>query len=177
MTFYRTCHNCAVDAGECPTRRASRNALAGAQVTSVKHRCPDRKPLFARGQRATVTWLIDEAAEVGDYELPILVEHSWPATVIREKGGKFIICVDGVDSDGEIPASSWLKNDSRYAKVTANKLKPLDEPARTVCDRCDNLEGNAAGCWDESSRNGGYDWCKPDPKCLVNILASRELAA
>lgn len=179
MTFYRTCHNCAIDAGECLTRKALRAALAGMHVTSVKHRCPDRAPLFHPGDRATVTWTINEREAHPDYEGGASdpedwAEHTWPATVIREKGGKFIICVDDVDSDGEFPAREWLKNDSRYAKVAAGKLKLLDEPRRTVCARCENLEGNLTGCWEAASRADGYDWCKPDPKCLVNILAAQE---
>lgn len=173
MTFYRTCHNCAVDAGECPTRKALRAALAGMHVTSVKHRCPDRLPLFRPGERATVTWAIDEVADHPDndgYAPPRWVEHTWPATVVSEKGGKFIVCVDDVDSDGEYPATEWLKSSSRYAKVVAAKLKPLDEPKRLVC-QCGEVAGNGfAGCFEQMDRANMERSTPPNPRCLHDQL-------
>lgn len=180
MTVYRTCHNCAVDAGDCPTRKALRVALAGHRVTSVKHRCAERVPLFAPGNRVTVTWTIDEVADHPDndgYGPPRWVAHTWPATVVAEKGGKFIICVDDVDSDGEYPASEWLKTASRYAKVVAGKLKPLDEPKRLVCE-CGEVAGSGfVGCLEQMDRANWGRSTPPNPRCLHDSLSAQEKAA
>ena len=60
MGKYRTCYNCAVDQTHCVTRSLLVEALAGLNVTSVKHRCPDRKQLFQIGQRVSVTWAVPD---------------------------------------------------------------------------------------------------------------------
>lgn len=155
MGKYRTCYNCAVDQTHCVTRSLLVEALAGLNVTSVKHRCPDRKQLFKIGQRVSVTWAVpDDDGHYGE-----ATEETWPATIIAEKGSKFNICVDDVNSDYETPARSWLKNPTLYAKVTANKLKPLDEPKRAVCELCGIVENNG---FERCYQKG----CVSHPKCL-----------
>lgn len=157
MSKYRTCHNCAVNPAECPTRARLTSALAGMNVTSVKHRCPDRKQLFQSGERVSVSWVVPGGDGYDEYA--DATEETWPATVIAEKGSKFIICVDDVDSDCDTPARDYLKNPSLYAKVTVNKLKPLDEPKRAVCELCGIVENNGfAECWQQGT--------VPHSKCL-----------
>lgn len=161
MANYRTCHNCAHDPNECATRDGIKRAIAGLSVTSIKFRCPDRAPLYRPGDRVSVTWPVCEDAGHGDYRGEWNLE-TWPATVIMEKGGKFIICVDDVDSDEGTSARGYIKNDNLYCKVTAGKLKALKEPRRSVCGLCGVVAGNGfAGCWQEGTR--------PDPKCLREI--------
>ena len=161
MSKYRTCYNCAVNPTECPTRINLTRALAGLNITSVKHRCPDRRQLFKACQRVSVTWVITE--DDGYYDNA--TEETWPATVILEKGSKFVICVDDVDSDFGTPATGWLKNETLYAKVAANKLKPLDEPARNVCALCGIIEDNGfAGCWQQGT--------VPHLQCLRTMTAT-----
>ncbi len=147
MTAYRTCHNCALANAPCARRAAIAEGLSGLNVTSVKFRCAERVPLFTRGQRVTVTWNVPQKDEPG-YE--DWAQESWPATVIAERGSKFQIVVDDVDSDEGTPARSWMKNPTLHAKVTVAKLQPLNEPARDLCLDCDGVvqpDGTVPDCW------------------------------
>lgn len=159
MTVYRTCHNCAVDRDECATRDIIKRSIAGLHITSVKFECENRNPLFRPGQRVSVTWPVN-AAEGEYYE--DYYEETWPATVIKEVGARFLICVDDVESDYETPARSYIKSDSLYCKVSAGKLKPLEEPKRSVCGLCGVVGGKGfVECWQMG--------CVPHSQCLRAI--------
>lgn len=150
MTYYRPCKNCLLEKEPCPRRDAVRAALKGTGVTSAAFRCNERKPIFAIGQRVTVTWLVPEHDEYGGYENGL--HESWPATVIAERGTKFQIVVDDVASDEGTRARAWMKNESLHAKVTAPKLKALDEPNRELCPSCQAVvqpDGSVVGCWND----------------------------
>lgn len=148
MANYRTCHNCAVDRDECATRAQIKRAITGLSVTSIKFRCPARQPLFRAGDRVEVTWLVG-SGDYHDYGPEEPNEETWPATVIEEVGARWLICVDDVDSDMETPARDYINSTSLYCKVSAGKLKPLDEPRRAVCTICGIVGGNSfSGCWE-----------------------------
>lgn len=137
-------------------------------MTSVKFTCPDRQPLYRAGDRVSVTWPVSMSC---DSELPDYILESWPATVVEEKGARFVICVDDVDSDDGTPARSYLKSETLYAKVSAGKLKALDEPKRSVCGICGIVAGNDLGrCWQEGA-------AAPQRGCLKAILAKATSAA
>ena len=144
MTYYRPCFNCASDRKTCPTAARIRAGMAGLGITSVSFKCAERRPKFMPGDRVTVTWPV--YPEDWRYEDGASME-CWPATVASEAGKKFIIKVDDVDSDHDTPAREYVKSQSLYCKVSASKLTPLDEPARTVCLLCGEVGGAGfAGC-------------------------------
>jgi len=166
MTYYRTCHNCAHSRSECATLARIKRGLSGLNVTSVKFNCPDRAPLYRVGDRVSVSWPVPEDGGYYDYS----TLESWPATVIREHGPRFVIAVDDVNSDHETPARSFIKNDSLYCKVSAAKLTPLREASRSVCKLCGIVSGSGFdNCW-----QGGV---VPDRRCLRVITASINAAS
>lgn len=142
MAAYPTCNGCAIDKASCARRNSLRSAVKGLGLTSVRFKCADRVSLYQPGERVSVTW-------------PVLFDdewtnETWPATVIQDAAdGKFVIRVDNVDSDYETPASEYMKNASRFAKVSKAKLAKLDEPARNICASCGayTAEEIAAECY------------------------------
>lgn len=161
MAAYRTCLNCAHAPNECATRDRIKQAIAGLSVTYLKFRCPDRAPIYRVGERVSVTWPVCVEAgycdHPGDWNL-----ETWPATVIKEIGSKFLICVDDVDSDLETPARSYIQNENLYCKVSASRLARLDEPKRAVCGLCGLVEGAGFdACWQIGTVR--------DRRCLAEI--------
>lgn len=154
MTVFRTCKNCVREKEPCERRDGLRASLAGLGVTSVKHACKLREPLFAVGQRVTVTWPV-----VLDEEwIREANEETWPATVLKESGSRFLIQVDDTASNHETPAKEYVKNPSLFARTTAARLRPLDEPARDVCPACHRVGAGGfgeGGCYGYDAKAGG----------------------
>lgn len=163
MTYFRPCFNCAIPRKECDTAKRMTAGLRGLGVTSVKFNCPDRKPKFAPGQRVSVTWTVFPP----DYEFgDDYADEAWPATVSCESGNKFVIRVDDVPSDFETPAREYIKSANLYCKVSASKLKPLDEPAQPICKRCGEIGGlGFIGCYDLNGE--GKFLMGPHPDCAL----------
>lgn len=163
MTYLRTCHNCRFAREDCATRASLRESIAGLGITSAKFKCANRAPTYRTGQRVSVSWPVpSEDGYAYEYD-----PESWPATIIGESGPRFKIVVDDVASDLGTPAKDYLKNQTLYARVSAGKLKPLDEPSRLVCPACEAVPaigGEISGCWGEP----GY---RPQ-RCLKDALST-----
>lgn len=153
MTFYRPCFNCAFAKLPCARREAVAAGIKGLGLTSLKFRCSERRPAFAVGQRVEVGWMVSEPD--GECGLETTREH-WPATVVAERGNKFQILVDDVDSDYGTSARGYIKNETLYAKVSASKLRPLAEPPREVCGTCQGVaaDGTVTGCFGWAAKEG-----------------------
>lgn len=145
MTVYRTCHNCALAKLPCARRDSIQTDIKGLGITSLKFTCADRKPLFTPGQRVATAWTTTEGgSEYVEYTL-----ETWPATIIRESGARFLCVVDDVPSDYETPARDYFKNASLYVRASASRITPLDEPKRELCPVCDGTrgeDGRFVGC-------------------------------
>lgn len=170
MTAYRTCHNCALAKLPCARRDSLQTEIKGLGITSLKFACSERKPLFVHGQRVATTWPVS-----GDYDgegTPEVTDETWPATIIRESGSRFLAVVDDVRSDYDTPADSYFKNAGRFVRASASRLAPLDEPVREICPACDSSrgeDGRFTGCYAYETvpgQYGGYrpDRCAQDPK-------------
>lgn len=159
MTIYSTCINCAADRKSCQRRATISRAIKGCSITSIKFRCVDRIPMFAPGQRVSVTWPTTDDQGFVDTE-------TWPATIIVESGSRFVIQVDDVPGDLETPAREYVNNPNLFAKVTVSKLRALDEPARIICDFC----GGAPG--DGPCPERGKGWDDNPPSCLLSRRAA-----
>lgn len=161
MTYFRPCFNCATPRKECATAKRITAGLRGLGVTSIKFNCPDRKPKFTPGQRVSVSWLIHD----GDtYDESLWDLHTWPATVSCESGSKFVVRVDDVDSDLDLPVREYVNSPNLYCKVSASKLAPLDEPPQPICKRCGEIGGlGYTGCFDLNGEGkllmGGHPDC------------------
>lgn len=152
MTHYATCFNCAVDKSACARRQALRKALAGNAITSLKFRCPERRPFFVSGQRVAFDW---KSFESDEYDTSVL-HLTFAGTVIRERGAKFVVQVDsGKDIEDDIEASEvFKKNDALLIKVRPADMRPLNEPAKAVCLTCYQIEGQDDRCY----RSAGQVW-------------------
>ncbi|TCV66328.1 hypothetical protein [Neorhizobium sp. S3-V5DH] len=152
MTHYATCFNCAVDKASCQRRIALQKALAGSAVTSLKFKCRERQAFFAPGQRVAFDW---KSFESDEYDTSVL-HLTFTGTVIRERGTKFVIQVDsGKDIEEEIEASEvFRKNDALLIKVRPEDMRPLNEPAKSVCLTCYQVEGQEDRCY----RSAGQVW-------------------
>lgn len=168
MTSYTTCINCAADKANCTRRAEVRASIKGAHITSVKFRCAERKSMFRRGQRVSVSWTV-----AGDcYEL----DETWPATVITESGTRFLLSVDDVASDKGTPARDYIKNDRLFVKVSSSRLTALDEPDREICKFCERAPIAGDACQDRDayiwSFNGGYpQGCLLSPESARTAIA------
>lgn len=144
MTYFRTCHNCVYAGEECATREILRRKIKTLGITSLKFNCGNRAPVFRAGQRVSVTWPVGY-----DHDCYGQVEYeqvSWPATIVQERGSRFLIVVDDVvGDDGETKASDYLKA-GLFAKVTAGRLEAIGEPARRVCQECGSCGPEFAQC-------------------------------
>lgn len=148
MTYFKPCFNCVKPRKQCEAAKKITERLRGSGVTSVNFKCSERQPKFAPGQRVNVTWSICEDSGGGDYPGSWYLE-TWPATVSCESGNKFVIRVDDVPGDCDMPAREYIKSPNLYCKVSASKLTPLDEPAQPICKRCREIGGlGFPGCFD-----------------------------
>lgn len=153
MTYYATCFNCVNDRYTCPRLLAIREALKGSGVYTIKFKCPERRAFFSPGQRVAFDW---KSFESDEYDTSVL-HLTFTGTVLREKGTKFVVQVDsGKDISGEeIEASDvFKKNDALLIKVRPADMRPLNEPAKSVCLTCYNVEGHP----DNRCYKSGPDW-------------------
>lgn len=153
MTAYLTCRNCVLEKQFCQRRAHVKAAISGLGITSLKFRCPDRAPVFPTGCRVSVSWPVNG----GDSEYPSYENETWSATVVGDSRGRILIKVDDADSDYETPAKSYVKNPTLFARVSADRLRLLDEPDRDVCPSCQRVDGGGIG------ENGCYAYAASKP--------------
>jgi hypothetical protein len=154
VTSYLTCRNCATDPKLCARRLEVAAAVKGTGITSFKHRCDRRDPLFKPGQRVNVSWPVTD--EYGDTGL-----ESWPATVIVETGTRFVIHIDDVDSSHGTPAREYVKSPNLFAKVSAANLEAIDQPARAICG---GAPAQGGVCQEK-----GKGWDGLPPSCILGV--------
>lgn len=137
MTSYQTCLGCGVDRNSCQIRASIRAGIKGLGLTSIKFNCGDRVSIFQPGERVFVKWNIPDYDDCDCYGHASWQENIWPATVVQETvDRKFVIKVDDVLSDEDMPAKEWIKNHNLFCKVRRSKLSKLNEPQRPICENC-----------------------------------------
>lgn len=141
MTYLRNCVNCRHAKQHCARRVNLLASLKGLGITSAKFRCHDRAPIFGVGERVSVEWPVPDGSQ-DDWGRTHYTLESWPATVICERGSRFVVLVDDVDSDHETPAREYITNPTLHAKVSPTRLTKLDEPRRSVCTVCHEVAGH-----------------------------------
>ncbi len=120
--YYKTCQGCAIDKEGCSRRKGIKDAVKGLDVTSINFKCRTRKPVFYRGQRVEVSWIINDGYE--DFHI------DFGATIISESSpGHFHIRVDdGPSRSDEGFSCPQDLSGNGHAKVSMHNLRPLDEP-------------------------------------------------
>ena len=97
--------------------------------------------MFQPGQRVVFNWTFwDEGDGYGE---PSGLPMVFRGTVLRERGTEFTVQVDsGEDASGEgIEARHVFKNEHLLIKVHPIDMRPIDEPARQICQVCLWVEG------------------------------------
>lgn len=140
---YVSCIGCTIDKISCGRRKDIKTGVAGLNITSVRFKCDARKPKFASGERATVSWNFYD----GEYA----DEVTFKVTILKEsKPGRFQIKVDDGPSifhedDGYVAPECLTGNG--FATASHTILAPLDEPALAICKACDSPVG--INCYSE----------------------------
>lgn len=141
MTTFSTCTGCKAK-GDCEHAAAIKKAVKGMFVTSIKHRCAHRDPLFKPGDPVTVeTWSCMNDPDAG-------MEY-FPGIFIAQKATK-AICFIKPGTDGFETAGKG------YVKVTLSRIKTRDGDRVDVreCEFCGErpaLTGHGFGCSERRS--------------------------
>jgi len=148
MTYLSACMGCAANAQKCPTRESIRAAVRGRHVTSIRHRCADRIPLYAPGAPVLVktsAWLSRDQDE--DYSNP---PKLWfPGHFIRQKGSSAIAFIKPDTRATDDAEQSFETTGQGFVKVPFSRLKhsagglhiPMDE-----CSLCGRIAALIYDC-------------------------------
>jgi hypothetical protein len=153
MTYFHTCVGCKAK-GNCEQVDRIRSALKGTRVTSARHSCKTRVPMFEPGEAimAVVTLRWNPSGEYGGSEPET---HEYPGVFIAQKGPRALVYIrpgtmpsshhDGDDdSDG---AFEPLNDGKGYLKVPLGRVKkwegvlPVDLTTCSYCGEYVNLRG------------------------------------
>jgi hypothetical protein len=131
-----------------------RQSIAGLGVTTINFKCSDRIPLFKQGQRVSLLWTDWLESDHPEYDNDS-IRVRFLATVLSEKGTKFIVRVDDMDDLEEgIPARNVFKNDDLVVKARPEDMAWTDEPDRTICLACCGYLGETNRCYADDGSGG-----------------------
>jgi len=159
VTYFHTCVGCAEQKTMCPVREAVKTAVRGHGITSIRHRCPSRRPMYVPGQRVEVlTFSVLDFD--GDYGAPPQV---WfPGVVVSQTSGRILVHIKPgtMDTSGE---HEFETNGRGYCKSRLSRVRPTSNTELvdlTHCKHCGAIPalgdpcGNAASDWPPVR-----DWC------------------
>lgn len=136
MTHLSVCTGCASQALACPTRDKLRAAVRGLGVTSIRHRCHERIPLYAPGAPVLVktsAWLSRDDAESVD-----VPPKTWfPGFFIRQKGNSAIAFIrpgtmEAYDDSGH----TFETIGEGFVKVPFARVMPRGDDKPIPVDEC-----------------------------------------
>ena len=115
MTYFSTCTGCGVARSDCQTLIAVKKAIAGLRITTVRHRCAQREPMYRPGD---AVWIKTVAWQGGDEEPPLC---EFPGVFIEQKQRKAIAFIKPGSLDGS--GDEVFSTDGRgYVKVPLSRL-------------------------------------------------------
>jgi len=122
-----------------------RAAIKGLGVTSIKWKCPTRKPRYNPGDPVYARLGADCDPDYG------VTVADFPAIVIRLLGSKVLVYVEK-DATSESGGYQFEPRGNGFCKVTLSRLKPRTGEPQTICKSCE---------WPESlGHQEGYS-CNP----------------
>lgn len=168
MTAFRTCLGCQKKTGGCDRLDSIKSAISGMGVSLLRHRCPEREPIYAPGDAVLITtrpW--QETDEEGEpptcvfrgvfikQQLTKAICFIKPGTR-AEQDGTFEYCED------DLHKFEPNTGNRGYVKVPLIRVSKMDSGEKTPVESCWSCGEipNLTGCgWD------GDPWCKP--QCLI----------
>ena len=129
MGYYHTCKGCKFE-GQCQEREMLRQALKSLRVTSVKHVCKWRAPIYRPGDPVKATLKIYDEHDGCD--------QTFKAWFIRQKSGQSAIVFIPPGSLSEEFGEDWpFEPRARgYVRCTYDRLRAGDHEPRMVCPVC-----------------------------------------
>ena len=171
MTYFHTCVGCAEQQTACPVREAVKSAVRGHGITSIRHRCSTRRPMYVPGQRVEVLTFCDLDVDPEEWPPP----RVWfPAVVVSQTAGRILAHIKPgtMDTTGEYEFATKGRG---YCKSRLSRVRPTSSAELvdlTHCDQCGAIPalgdpcGNAASDWSPLR-----DWCpmrgRPEPECAL----------
>jgi hypothetical protein len=142
VTYWHTCVGCKAKGGDCEHLEAMKKAIRLMGITSVKHVCNARVPMFAPGEQVLVNVFryVDDHGE-DDYE----AIYGWfRGTFIQQKGTKGICFIkpgtvrDGCNHEGADEEDKFKpKNDGvGYVKSLLSRIKRIEGEELANVEEC-----------------------------------------
>lgn len=129
MTYFSTCTGCGVARSDCQTLIAVKKAIAGLRITTVRHRCAQREPMYRPGD---AVWIKTVAWQGGDEEPPLC---EFPGVFIEQKQRKAIAFIKPGSLDGS--GDEVFSTDGRgYVKVPLSRIHPRSGVPPTSVAEC-----------------------------------------
>lgn len=127
MAYLHACVGCFYAADTCDRRNDLKAAIKGLAISSLRHRCSDRRSIYLRGEGVKVLTVsdtdrgLDENGAVRDW---------FNATIVKQDGKKVVVFVgDGVR--GEASDMLFEAASQGFVKAPLSRIKRSDhEPAR-----------------------------------------------
>ena len=165
MAYFKSCIGCISKNSECTERNAIAAAIKGLRITSVKHTCKSRIPIYQSGQKILVLTCTKDAYANADHDDYGRAEYSlnwYPAIFIDQLGSKALAFIkEGQEPiDNDEPFES--KNGSGFVKVPFSRTKPSEDKELieiVSCDHCGQIPVFGQICQ-------GFDG-RMTPKCLL----------
>ncbi len=163
MTHFASCIGCATLRDTCPTLAALKAAIAGKHVTTIKHKCPTRKPLMTPGDPVMVETFTC-SPEVQGLEGPTY--DRWKAIFIEQRGSRAHVYIrpGELSEKNDFPFVP-MNNHDGHANILLSRVKPIlgAEPVdMTKCATCEQRPGVIGRCG--ASVNYIIQACKYAPR-------------
>lgn len=131
MTYFSTCHGCAVEKAKCPTRRALMTAIKGRNVSSLKHKCAAREPIYGVGDPVfvlTTAWI------GGDEEPP---RRWFPGVFIKPAKTQAVCFVAaGATADDKADEVTFEPSGLGFIKAPFSRIKARPGDPTTDVTEC-----------------------------------------
>ena len=136
MTYYATCRHCQKSDG-CPIKAEIADKIRGIGITTFKHRCAERVPLFKRHDPivARLQSFGDEFGNSYAGDFP-----GWFVGLYKETKPLIYIPVGTRDSTSNVEFEQ--ANGKGFCRVAWSRLLPREtSDASPLCDKCDGING------------------------------------
>lgn len=166
MTAFPTCTGCSIVRASCPTLAGLKAAIAGMNVTTMRHRCKARQPMFLPGAPVWVETYSNDIKEWEPERGETPIYRDWPAVFIRQEGSKAIAFIQpGALADDDATAFVPKANGRGFVKVTLSRVRAREGAIVediSECKRCGVIPTIELACKrDDPSNYPKCEYYKP----------------
>lgn len=127
MPYFRSCVGCAENRDSCPIRASLTQAVKGLGIRSLRHHCVKWTPQYEPGQPVKVL-TVDSMEGNRDEPDDGIVNDWFPATVVRQDGGKVVAYVVA-RAQGEHSGAEFYPSQNGFVRVPLARVKASDHEA------------------------------------------------